>query len=64
MTPIRAHRSHFFQLLIRKEKRDILGEKRDDAKKSVSLRPKAVMLTPMQYIKTLYSVINDASFMQ
>ena len=31
-------------------KRDILSEKRDGAKKSVSLCPKAVMLIPMQSI--------------
>ena len=45
----RAHRVHFFQLVIRKKKRDILGEKRESgmALKTVSLRPKAVLLTPM-----------------
>ena len=29
----RAHRAHFFQLETRKNKRDILNEKREDAKK-------------------------------
>ena len=41
----RAHRAHFSNSKYAK-KRDILSEKRDDAK-SVSLRQKAVMLTPM-----------------
>ena len=50
LTLKRAHRVHFFQLEIRKKKRDILREKRESGialKKSVSLRPKAVLLTPM-----------------
>ena len=33
LTLKRAHRTHFFQLEIRKKKRDILSEKRDGAKK-------------------------------
>ena len=49
LTLKRAHRVHFFQLEIRQKKRDILSENRESgmALKSVSLRPKAVLLTPM-----------------
>ena len=48
LTLRRERRAHFSQLEIRK-KRDILSEKRESgmALKSLSLRPKAVMLTPM-----------------
>ena len=49
LTLKRAHIVHFFQLEIRQKKRDILSENRESgiALKSVSLRPKAVLLTPM-----------------
>ena len=49
LTLSRAYKAHFFQLEIRKKKRNILSEKRESgiALKSVSLRPKAVLLTPM-----------------
>ena len=47
----RAHiyRVHFFQLEIPRKKQDILSEKRESGMvlKSVSLRPKSVVLTPM-----------------
>ena len=48
LTLSRAHRAHFSQLEIRKKKRDILSVKRESGMslKSVSLRPKAVVLTP------------------
>ena len=49
LTLSRAYRAHFFQFEILK-KRDILSEKRESGmvlKKSVSLHPKALMLTPM-----------------
>ena len=51
----RVHRAHFFQLKIRKKKRDILSEKRESgmALKSVSLRPNAVVLTPMPFMTTI-----------
>ena len=49
LTLSRPHRVHFFQLEIPRKKRDILSEKRESGMvlKSVSLRPKAVVLTPM-----------------
>ena len=49
LTLKRAHRLHFFQIEIRQKKRDILSGKRESGMvlKSVSLRPKAVVLTPM-----------------
>ena len=40
-------RVHFFQLEIRQKKAGHKSEKRDGAKKSLSLRPKEVLLTPM-----------------
>ena len=40
------------------KKQDILSEKRDAAKKSVSLCPKAAMLTPMQVV-TPVRKLND-----
>ena len=51
-----SHRANFFQLEIGKKKRDILSEKRESgmALKSVNLRPKAVMLTPMR-VCTMYN---------
>ena len=47
---ILLHFADFLLFLVETiKKRDILSEKRDGAKQSVSLRPKAVMLTPMVY---------------
>ena len=45
----RVRRAHFFQLEIRTKKQDILSENRESGmtQKSVSLRLKAVVLTPM-----------------
>ena len=47
LTLNRAHRVDFFPTRNTPKKWDILSEKRDGAKKSMSLRSKAVMLTPM-----------------
>ena len=49
LTLSRAHRAHFFSTRNTQKKRDILSEKRESgmALKSVSLHPKAVVLTPM-----------------
>ena len=49
LTLKRAHRVHFFPTQNTPKNRDILSEKRESgmALKSVSLRPKAVLLTPM-----------------
>ena len=57
MTLSRAHRAHFFKLEIRKKLRDILSEKWESgmALKSMSLHPKAVMLTPMPDLPRLSS---------
>ena len=48
----RAHRTHFFPTRNTQKKREILSEKRGSgmALKSVSLRPKAIVLTPMHYV--------------
>ena len=45
LTLSRAHKAHFFSNSKYAKKRDILSEKRDCAKQSVSLRPKAVLCT-------------------
>ena len=47
LTLSRAHKAHFFPTRNTQKKRDILSEKRESGialKKSVSLRPKAVLL--------------------
>ena len=50
LTLSRAHRAHFSNSKYAKKKRDILSEKRESGMvlNKVSLRPKAVMLTPMR----------------
>ena len=60
LTLKRAHIVHFFQLEILPKKRDILSEKRESGMplKRVSLRPKAVLLTPMHIIVLKYTMHN------
>ena len=60
----RPHRVHFFQLEIRQKKRDILSEKRESgmALKSASLRPKAVLLTPMNQVHSIMQVALKLTF--
>ena len=60
LTLKRAHRMHFFQLEIRQKKAGHFKSKagkRDGDKKSVSLRPKAVLLTPMVLASWVYILI-------
>ena len=62
LTLNRAHKAHFSNSKYATKKQDILSEKQEIGMglKSVSLRPKAVMFTPMLFASSFRGLLNVA----